>query len=64
MDELERKVGIPLRTMAWYLHVVVIEVDEEFLDLDKLPGKLRIACWARMDKFGSGMPRDERITRS
>ena len=47
MDELERKVGIPLRTMAWYLHVVVIEVDEEFLDLDKLPGKVggRIACW-------------------
>ena len=47
MDELERKVGIPLRTMALYLHVVVIEVDEEFLDLDKLPGKVggRIACW-------------------
>src|SRR5271169_5238493 len=47
MDELEHKVGIPLRTMALYLHVVVIEVDEEFLDLDKLPGKVggRIACW-------------------
>ena len=47
MDELERKVGIPLRTMALYLHLVVIEVDEEFLHLDKLPGKVggRIACW-------------------
>jgi len=46
-DELERKVGIPLRTMSLYLHAVVIEVDEEFLDLDKLPGKVggRIACW-------------------
>ena len=52
MDELEHKVGIPLRTMALYHHVVVIEVDEEFLDLDKLPGKVggRIACWGAYGK--------------